>query len=90
MKAPARETASGYISSLFTYINEPDANGEREWEEIDVELQGRRPDERLAVTRRAGAARGAGAESGRVTADRGVEPVGRSGIVFAPMYVPSS
>jgi len=45
MKAPARETASGYISSLFTYTNEPDANGKREWEEIDVELQGRRPDE---------------------------------------------
>jgi tetratricopeptide (TPR) repeat protein len=44
MKAPSRETASGYISSLFTYVNEPDAAGNREWEEIDIELEGRRPD----------------------------------------------
>ncbi|MFT7559378.1 MAG: endo-1,3-1,4-beta-glycanase ExoK [Flavobacteriales bacterium] len=41
MKAPAREIASGYISSLFTYRNE---GSPREWEEIDVELEGGRPD----------------------------------------------
>jgi endo-1,3-1,4-beta-glycanase ExoK len=41
MKAPNRETASGYISSLFTYTNE---GTPREWEEIDVELEGGRPD----------------------------------------------
>ena len=48
MKAPARETASGYISSLFTYTNTVDpANpntSDREWEEIDIELEGGRPD----------------------------------------------
>ena len=48
MKAPARETASGYISSLFTYVNNIEANladdNTREWEEIDVELEGGRPD----------------------------------------------
>lgn len=48
MKAPARETASGYISSLFTYTNDfdPNANDDklREWEEIDIELEGGRPD----------------------------------------------
>lgn len=41
MKAPSREVASGYISSLFTYTNEGEP---REWEEIDVELEGGRPD----------------------------------------------
>jgi endo-1,3-1,4-beta-glycanase ExoK len=41
MKAPARAAASGYISSLFTYTNE---GTPREWEEIDVELEGGRPD----------------------------------------------
>lgn len=41
MKAPAREVASGYISSLFTYTNEGEP---REWEEIDIELEGGRPD----------------------------------------------
>ncbi|MFT5609463.1 MAG: endo-1,3-1,4-beta-glycanase ExoK [Parvicella sp.] len=41
MKAPARAVASGYISSLFTYTNEGEP---REWEEIDVELEGGRPD----------------------------------------------
>lgn len=41
MKAPNRQTASGYISSLFTYMQ----GGEpREWEEIDIELEGGRPD----------------------------------------------
>jgi len=41
MRAPARAVASGYISSLFTYNFE----GEKpEWEEIDVELEGGRPD----------------------------------------------
>lgn len=48
MKAPARETASGYISSLFTYVNNKEANladnKTREWEEIDIELEGGRPD----------------------------------------------
>jgi beta-glucanase (GH16 family) len=43
MKAPDRESASGYISSLFTYVNEG-SEDEREWEEIDVELEGGRPD----------------------------------------------
>jgi len=41
MKAPARSAASGYISSLFTYTN---SGSPREWEEIDVELEGGRPD----------------------------------------------
>ncbi|WP_371378774.1 family 16 glycosylhydrolase [Thalassotalea aquiviva] len=48
MKAPNRETASGYISSLFTYTNNYDPKaadaGNQEWEEIDVELEGGRPD----------------------------------------------
>lgn len=41
MKAPARAVAKGYISSLFTYVHE---GSPREWEEIDVELEGGRPD----------------------------------------------
>jgi endo-1,3-1,4-beta-glycanase ExoK len=41
IKAPNRAVASGYISSLFTYTNE---GTPREWEEIDVELEGGRPD----------------------------------------------
>ncbi|MFT7561803.1 MAG: beta-glucanase (GH16 family) [Flavobacteriales bacterium] len=41
MKAPERNSATGYISSLFTYVNE---GVPREWEEIDVELEGSRPD----------------------------------------------
>jgi beta-glucanase (GH16 family) len=44
MRAPAREVASGYISSLFTYVNEGNAQFDREWEEIDIELEGERPD----------------------------------------------
>ncbi len=48
MKAPSRKSASGYISSLFTYVNDFDANapdeGIQEWEEIDIELEGGRPD----------------------------------------------
>ena len=48
MKAPNRETASGYISSLFTYRFDKDPNSETpdstEWEELDVELEGGRPD----------------------------------------------
>ncbi|MEM8937401.1 MAG: family 16 glycosylhydrolase [Pseudomonadota bacterium] len=48
MKAPNRETASGYISSLFTYTNTTDRESpdtsDSEWEEIDVELEGGRPD----------------------------------------------
>ncbi|MEL7109952.1 MAG: family 16 glycosylhydrolase [Pseudomonadota bacterium] len=48
MKAPNRETASGYLSSLFTYRFDKDPNSETpestEWEEIDVELEGGRPD----------------------------------------------
>ncbi len=48
MKAPARAQASGYISSLFTYTNDFDRHapdkGIQEWEEIDVELEGGRPD----------------------------------------------
>ncbi|WP_100658115.1 glycoside hydrolase family 16 protein [Alteromonas flava] len=48
MKAPNRATASGYISSLFTYTNDIDpqasADAILEWEEIDVELEGGRPD----------------------------------------------
>lgn len=48
MKAPNRETASGYISSLFTYVNGFDRDapgvGLQEWEEIDIELEGGRPD----------------------------------------------
>lgn len=48
MKAPDRETASGYISSLFTYRFDTDPMSETpestEWEEIDVELEGGRPD----------------------------------------------
>lgn len=48
MKAPNRATASGYISSLFTYRFDTDPNSDTpestEWEEIDVELEGGRPD----------------------------------------------
>lgn len=48
MKAPARGTASGYISSLFTYVNDTVSSDSgqqvREWEEIDIELEGGRPD----------------------------------------------
>lgn len=48
MKAPNRETASGYISSLFTYRFAKDPGSSLpdaiEWEEIDVELEGGRPD----------------------------------------------
>ena len=48
IKAPARKSASGYISSLFTYVNNIDPTGvskrETEWEEIDIELEGGRPD----------------------------------------------
>jgi beta-glucanase (GH16 family) len=42
IKAPRRQEASGYITSLFTYRAE---GSPREWEEIDVELEGGRPDE---------------------------------------------
>lgn len=41
IKAPPRQEASGYIASLFTYRAE---GSPREWEEIDVELEGGRPD----------------------------------------------
>lgn len=48
MKAPDRQRASGYISSLFTfrYAQDPtsDVAHKIEWEEIDVELEGGRPD----------------------------------------------
>jgi beta-glucanase (GH16 family) len=44
MRAPDRAAASGYISSLFTYVNEPGGELGREWEEIDIELEGGRPD----------------------------------------------
>lgn len=48
IKAPDRTTASGYISSLFTYRFDKDPNTatphDIEWEEIDVELEGGRPD----------------------------------------------
>ncbi|NNC38080.1 MAG: family 16 glycosylhydrolase [Hyphomonadaceae bacterium] len=48
MKAPNREKASGYISSLFTYRFDTDPTSDTpestEWEEIDVELEGGRPD----------------------------------------------
>ena len=40
-RTPARASASGYISSLFTYTN---TGTPREWEEIDIELEGGRPD----------------------------------------------
>lgn len=44
MRAPDRHNASGYISSLFTYVNEGNEQFDREWEEIDIELEGGRPD----------------------------------------------
>lgn len=44
MQVPDRHTASGYIASLFTYVNEGNDQFSREWEEIDVELEGGRPD----------------------------------------------
>ena len=44
MQAPRRQVASGYIASLFTYINEDSPELGREWEEIDIELEGGRPD----------------------------------------------
>jgi beta-glucanase (GH16 family) len=42
MRAPHRQVASGYISSLFTYTNETNGAGRAEWEEIDIELEGKR------------------------------------------------
>ncbi|HTF95195.1 MAG TPA: discoidin domain-containing protein [Cellvibrio sp.] len=45
MKAPLRSVATGYIGSLFTYVHE---GNPREWEEIDVELEGGRPDKMQA------------------------------------------
>jgi beta-glucanase (GH16 family) len=44
MHAPDRRGASGYVASLFTYVNEGNDRFDREWEEIDVELEGGRPD----------------------------------------------
>lgn len=48
MQAPNRDVATGYISSLFTFrfASDPSlAKAHRiEWEEIDVELEGGRPD----------------------------------------------
>lgn len=48
MKAPSRDAASGYILSLFTYINDHDGSNNPQnrnfWEEIDIELEGGRPD----------------------------------------------
>lgn len=44
IKAPDRRTASGYITSLFTYVKEPREGLGIEWEEIDIELEGGRPD----------------------------------------------
>jgi len=44
MQAPKRSRASGYISSLFTYVHEAGDDRGRVWEEIDVELEGGRPD----------------------------------------------
>jgi len=51
LRAPDRDVASGYISSLFTYVNDSAENRKtgsveapRIWEEIDVELEGGRPD----------------------------------------------
>lgn len=41
VKAPSRAVAKGYIASLFTYVQE---GSPREWEEIDMELEGGRPD----------------------------------------------
>jgi endo-1,3-1,4-beta-glycanase ExoK len=41
MKAPSRQLASGYISSVFTYTF---GGTPAEWEEIDIELEGGRPD----------------------------------------------
>lgn len=45
MKAPSRSVATGYIGSLFTYVHE---GSPREWEEIDIELEGGRPDKMQA------------------------------------------
>jgi beta-glucanase (GH16 family) len=45
MKAPSRSAATGYIGSLFTYVHE---GNPREWEEIDIELEGGRPDKMQA------------------------------------------
>jgi beta-glucanase (GH16 family) len=41
VRTPNPEVASGYISSLFTYLNDP-SDGFR-WREIDVEMEGARP-----------------------------------------------
>lgn len=41
IKNPPAETASGYISSLFTYVNEK-SDGFK-WREIDIEMEGLRP-----------------------------------------------
>jgi beta-glucanase (GH16 family) len=50
IKSPATDVASGYISSLFTYVFRPDgANNDDtsapiRWREIDIEMEGGRPD----------------------------------------------
>lgn len=44
LRAPDRASASGYISSLFTYVNDLDEDSNRVWEEIDIELEGGRPE----------------------------------------------
>lgn len=48
IKSPDRASATGYISSLFTYRFDKDDSlstaHDTEWEEIDVEMEGSRPD----------------------------------------------
>lgn len=41
IKAPHEDVASGYIASLFTYVN--DVPDPYQWREIDVEMEGVRP-----------------------------------------------
>ncbi len=41
VRNPPSETASGYISSLFTYVN--DKKDGFKWREIDIEMEGLRP-----------------------------------------------
>lgn len=50
IKTPATEVASGYISSLFTYVfrpggvNNDDTSASIRWRELDIEMEGAHPD----------------------------------------------
>jgi len=44
IKSPATETASGFVSSLFTYVFNPQDANTINWRELDIEMEGGRPE----------------------------------------------